>query len=372
MQLSPDMWIPPIERKPEGTPNIVALGGDGIGPEVVEATLRCIEALKVPLTITRPLHGKAALDSEGTTLPDATKRAIDESDAVLFGAIDTSTGHAKETLLYLRFDCAMYANLRPVTSVDCIPSIIGGDKTNLVIVRELTEGEYPGREGQLADLTAKWPEYRDSRKNPLPTEGAFGLRIVTESATERIVKFAIRLAQHRKAKGYSEGKISIVHKQNVLQISDGLFASVCRKHIEAAGLPFDEIYVDEAARRMVAETDKYDVIVTTNLYGDVLSDVACEAMGGMPMVPSAGIGENGAYFESCHGSAPDIVGTGKANPAATILSGAMMLSYLGMPEPAQRLIDATLGCIREGVKTGDLGGKESTDSFTDAICKRLA
>lgn len=371
MKLSPDMWIPPIERKPAGIPKIVALGGDGIGPEVVDATLQCIEALGLNLEISKPLHGTEAVSACGNPLPDETKRAIDASDSVLFGAIDTSVGHAKAALLYLRFDLAMYANLRPVTSVDCIPSVIGGDNTNLVIVRELTEGMYPGREGSLADLASHWPEYRDRRGQALPSEGAFAIRVITPTAVERIVKFAIRLAQHRKDKGYSRGHISIVHKNNVLQTSDGLFADICRKHIEASGLSFDEIYVDEAARRLVAEPQNYDVIVTSNLYGDVLSDVACEAMGGMPMVPSCGIGDTGAYFEACHGSAPDIVGTGKANPSATILSGAMMLSYLGQAEAAKRLIDATLATIREGTKTADLGGSETCGSFTDAICKRL-
>jgi isocitrate/isopropylmalate dehydrogenase len=371
MKLSPDMWIPSIERKPEGAAKIVALGGDGIGPEVVEATLRCIEPLGLNLEIERPLHGTQALEECGNPLPDETKRAIDASDAVLFGAIDTSVGNAKAALLYLRFDLAMYANLRPVTSVDCIPSVIGGDNTNLVIVRELTEGMYPGREGQLSELTSKWPEYRDRRGQALPKEGAFAVRVITPTAVERIVKFAIRLAKQRKEKGYSRGHISIVHKANVLQTSDGLFAEICRKHIEASGLSYDEIYVDEAARRLVAETEDYDVIVTSNLFGDVLSDVASEAMGGMPMVPSAAIGDTGAYFEACHGSAPDIVGTGKANPAATILSGAMMLSYLQESEAAQRLIDATLDTIRAGIKTADLGGSANTDSFTDAIVERL-
>ncbi len=371
MKLSPDMWIPPTSRMPDGVAKIVALGGDGIGPEVVEATLRCIDALGLKLEVSRPIHGTEALNELGNPLPDETKRTIDAADAVLFGAIDTSIGNAKAALLYLRFDLAMYANLRPVTSVDCIPSIIGGDNTNLVIVRELTEGMYPGREGQLSELTAKWPEYRDRRGKELPKEGAFALRVITPEAVERIVKFGIRLAKHRKAKGYSRGHISIVHKANVLQTSDGLFADICRKHIEESGLSYDEIYVDEAARRLVAEPQNYDVIVTSNLFGDVLSDVASEVMGGMPMVPSAAIGDTGAYFEACHGSAPDIVGTGKANPAATILSGAMMLSYLGESEAASRLIDATLGTIRSGIKTGDLGGSATTDSFTDAICERL-
>ncbi|MBL4633436.1 MAG: isocitrate/isopropylmalate dehydrogenase family protein [Kofleriaceae bacterium] len=286
--------------------------------------------------------------------------------------MDTSIGNAKAALLYLRFDLAMYANLRPVTSVDCIPSIIGSGKTNLVIVRELTEGTYPGREGQIADLRGKWPDYKDRRGQGLPEEGAFALRIITPSAVERIVKYAIRLAKHRKAQGYSRGHVSIVHKANVLQTTDGLFLDICRKHLEESGLSFDDIYVDEAARRLVAEPENYDVIVTSNLFGDVLSDVASEVMGGMPMVPSAAVGATGAYFEACHGSAPDIVGTGKANPAATILSGAMMLSYLGESEAAQRLIDATLGVIRSGTKTADLGGSATTDSFTDAIVARLS
>jgi isocitrate/isopropylmalate dehydrogenase len=365
------MWIPPVPRKQSETAKVVALGGDGIGPEVVEAALRCIDELGLAIEVSKPLIGKEALEREGTVLPDASKAEIDASDAVLFGAVDTSAGHAKAALLYLRFDKEMYANLRPATSLPGIPSIIGGDNTNLVIVRELTEGLYPGREGRLEDLVAHWPDYRDCRGWELPREGTFAIRVITPRAVERIARFACRLAQHRKDKGYGPGKVSIVHKSNVFQTSDGMFSEICIRECESAGLEYDEVYVDEAARRMVAEPQNFDVVVTSNLFGDVLSDVAAEAMGGMPMVPSAGLGEGMGYFESCHGSAPDIAGKGVANPSATILSGAMMLSYLGFPEPAARLVDATLGVIRSGIKTGDLGGSATTDSFTAAVCERL-
>jgi isocitrate/isopropylmalate dehydrogenase len=166
--------------------------------------------------------------------------------------------------------------------------------------------------------------------------------------------------------------VSIVCKDNVLKHSDGWFHALCAEELAATpGLTYDHVYVDEAARRLVVCPEVFDVIVTSNLYGDILSDVAAEIMGGMPMAPSAGLGEACAYFESCHGSALDIAGRDLANPSATILSAAMMLAYLGCEDMARKLVDATLATIAAGCKTRDLGGTATTSGFTEAVCQRL-
>jgi isocitrate/isopropylmalate dehydrogenase len=367
----PSMWVVPGARRAKDA-RVVAIGGDGVGPEVVEAALQCLAAAAPELRVEKPVQGEEALTRHGSAFPPELKDALSRADAVLFGAVDTERGHARPILQYLRWGRISYANLRPTATLPGVPALTGETGCNLVIVRELTEGLYPGREGDLAQLSAAMPEYRDRMGKALPAQGAFALRIVTEAASRRIGAYAARLAAHRKALGISPGKVTVVTKQNVLPRTDGLFRAACEAEAAAVGgLEVDHLYVDEAARRMVAMLDSFDVVVTTNLFGDVLSDVAAEAMGGLPLAPSAGIGDGWAYFESCHGSAPDLAGQDMANPAATILSGAMMLVYLGLPEPAGRLVSATVSAIADGVRTRDLGGKAGTSAFTAEVCRRL-
>ncbi len=367
----PSMWVlPGARRAPEA--RVVAVGGDGIGPEVVAAALECLAVAAPDLRIEQPVQGADALARHGTAFPPALRDELARADAVLFGAVDTERGHARPILSYLRWERESYANLRPTATLPGVPALTGGRGCNLVIVRELTEGLYPGREGDLAMLAAAIPDYRDRLGRPLPAQGAFALRVVTEQASRRVGAYAARLAAHRKRLGVSPGRVTVVTKQNVLATTDGLFRSACEAEIAAVGgLEVDHLYVDEAARRMVAQLDSFDVVVTTNLFGDVLSDVAAEAMGGLPLAPSAGVGDGWAYFESCHGSAPDLAGQGVANPAATILSAAMMLNYLGIAEASRRLVAATVATITSGVRTRDLGGSAGTAAFTAEVCRRL-
>jgi isocitrate/isopropylmalate dehydrogenase len=297
---------------------------------------------------------------------------MDEADAVLFGAVDTSGGRAIPVLRYLRFGMDNFANLRPAVSIDGVQAWIGKGKTNLVVVRELSEGMYPGREGQLAELRQRWPELRDRAGRALPDEGLFAVRVITEKASRRIARCAAMLAAHRKAAGIGTGKVTIVDKSNVLVQTDGLFRRCCEEEIAAiGGLQTECVYIDEAARRMVAVPERHDVVVTTNLFGDILSDVSSEVLGGMPMAPSAAIGGSTPYFEPCHGSAPDIAGTGRVNPVGTLLSAAMMLTYLHAPDPARRLARAVVDTIRGGHRTGDIGGDATCDAFTREVCRRL-
>jgi len=368
----PSMWVLPGARGVRDA-RVVAVGGDGIGPEVVAAALECLAVAAPELRVVQPIQGAEAIARHGKAFPAELEQELAAADAILFGAADTERGHAKAILQYLRWVRESYANLRPTATLPGVPGLTGQERgANLVIVRELTEGLYPGREGDLALLAAGIPDYRDRMGRALPAKGAFALRIVTEGASRRIGAYAARLAAHRKALGVAPGRVTIVTKQNVLPETDGLFRSACEAEIAAVGgLDVDHLYVDEAARRMVAQLDSFDVVVTTNLFGDVLSDVASEAMGGLPLAPSAAVGDGWAYFESCHGSAPDLAGRGVANPAATILSAAMMLNYLGLPEAGRRLVAATVATIASGVRTRDLGGSAGTGAFTAEVCRRL-
>ena len=369
---SPSSWLLPARRDPAERPRVVALGGDGIGPEVVEATLTCLEALGAPLDIVKPPHGPETRKSRGTPFPDELRGELDRADAILFGAVDTGPKGSADILRYIRFTLDTYANLRPAVSLAEVPARTGSGKTDMVIVRELTEGMYPGREGDLAELKRSAGDIEAQIGRSLPDDGAYALRVITERASRRIARYAAELAAKRAREGRGPGRVTVVTKENVLKRTDGLFRRICEEELAAhPELEVDHVYVDEAARRMVACPETFDVVVTTNLFGDILSDVASEVMGGMPMAPSAGIGERTAYFESCHGSAPDIAGQGAANPAATVLSAAMMLAYLGRPELGDKLAAAVLAAIASGVRTRDLGGDAGTGDMTRAICEKL-
>ncbi len=374
MSLSPSGWLLPAGHLPASArrPRVVALGGDGIGSEVVSAALSCLEALDAPIDVVTPPHGPETRARLGTPFPDALREELDRADAILFGAVDTGPEGSADILRYIRFSLDTYANIRPATSVPHVPARTGGGATDLVIVRELTEGMYPGREGDLSELARLAPGLEDHLGYRLPGEGAFALRVVTEAASRRIARYARALASQRKANGVGRGRVTIVTKENVLRRSDGLFRAICEQELAAdPALDIDHVYVDEAARRMVACPEQFDVVVTTNLFGDVLSDVSSEVMGGMPMAPSAGVGERVAYFEACHGSAPDIAGRGVANPAATLLSAAMMLTYLGRDDLGERLAAAVTDALAAGNKTPDLGGRASTDEVARAVRSRL-
>jgi homoisocitrate dehydrogenase len=370
----PSAWILPAASKAwkHGRPRVVLLGGDGVGPEVVEAAARCLTALGAKPEIRGARDAEAEL-TPGAGLPDRLRAEIDGADATIFGAADTSKGRAVPVLRYLRFGIDTYANLRPAASLEGVPAVTGKGKTSLVIVRELSEGMYPGREGELSELRRRWPELRDRAGRELPdTAGRFAIRVVTERASLRVARYAADLAAHRKAAGAGPGKVTVVDKSNVLRESDGLFRRCCDQVIaEVGGLESEHVYIDEAARRMVAVPERHDVVVTTNLFGDILSDVSSEVMGGMPMAPSASIGDEAAYFEPCHGSAPDIEGAGKVNPTGTLLSAAMMLAYLHEPEAARALAGAVVQTIQGGCRTVDLGGDATCASFSREVCLRL-
>jgi isocitrate/isopropylmalate dehydrogenase len=350
-------------------PTIALLGGEGIGPEVVEAAAATLRALLPEATFVRPLHGEAAIAATGSPMPQETQEICRNADGILFGA---TWKHASAVLRFLRWGLDTYANLRPSRSRAGITSPLRRDApVDLVIVRENVEGEYPAREGELAELGRRWPELRDSLGRPLPADGRFAVRVVTEPNVRRIAAQAARLAHKRKEHG-RPGRVTIVTKANVLKQSDGMFLQLAEEVLASAGVPYDHYYVDDAARRLVACPESFDVILAPNLYGDILSDVAAELVGGLGMAPSACLGEGASYFESVHGAAPDIAGRGIANPLATVLSAAMMLEHLGLEAPSRALEGAVDRLLADGAPlTPDLGGTARTSDVVAALIARL-
>jgi isocitrate/isopropylmalate dehydrogenase len=349
---------------------IVLLGGEGIGPEVVEATATVLLPLLPDIRFVRPPHGAAAMAEFGTPLPDSTRAAIQAADAILFGAIEK---HAREVLRYLRWGLETYANLRPARSLPGIASPLARARDiDLLIVRENLEGEYPAREGEMAELVARWPELRDNLGRPLAPEGLFTVRVTTEEGTRRVAEVAAKEALARRERG-RPGKVTVVTKANVLVKTDGLFRRIAEEVLDAAQVPHDHLYVDDAARRLVAAPEAFDVVLTPNLFGDILSDVAAELVGGLGMAPSGCVGRRYAYFESVHGSAPDIAGRGIANPLATVLSARMMLDHLGRRREAAALEAAVVRLLTEGrVLTPDLGGTARTEEVARELVRLIS
>jgi isocitrate/isopropylmalate dehydrogenase len=239
-----------------------------------------------------------------------------------------------------------------------------------VILRENSEGIYPGREGNLADITRLMPEISDRTGRSIGHyggEGRFAVKVVTPRGAERIARFACELAKRRQAKG-KPGKVTCVTKSNVLPKTDGLFQETAERVVKAAGLAFEHFHVDDAARRLVRFPRSMDVVLCMNLYGDILSDLAAETAGGLGLAPSGCFGDGWAYFESVHGSAPDIAGRGIANPTATILSAALMLDHMDFGAEADRLRAAVGRVYRDGTTlTPDQGGGAKTHDMAQAV-----
>ncbi|GAA0334656.1 bifunctional 3-isopropylmalate/3-methylmalate dehydrogenase [Sphingomonas oligophenolica] len=344
---------------------IVALPGEGIGIEVVEATCDLMVAAGMPVEILTP----AQYDRPGSALPEATRQACREADGVLFGAAGPDTA---QVIGWLRWGMDAWAGVRPAKFMSGMQSPLADpDGIDCIILRENSEGMYPGREGDLADIKRVLPDLTDMFGRTLGEcgDGKFAVKVVTRAAAERIGRFACELALARKARGYP-GKVTCVAKSNVLPISDGLFESTIREIV--AGHPelsYDYYHVDDAARRAVRYPKTMDVVVCMNQYGDIMSDIIGEVAGGLGVSASGNYGDDGwAYFESCHGSGPDIAGQGIANPTATILSASMMLEHMGLSSEAARLEAAVEQVFREG-KTlcRDQGGTATTKQMADAV-----
>jgi isocitrate dehydrogenase (NAD+) len=331
---------------------IAVIRGDGIGPEIMDATLRVLDALQPGIDYDFVEAGMAAQQACGELLPQATLDAITRHRVALKSPLTTPVGGGFSSInveLRKRFD--LYANVRPAVSFPNTRSRFA-ENVDLVTVRENTEGAYIGEgqnvsdDGATATLTQK----------------------ITRKGSERIVRYAFDLARRT-----GRRKVTVVHKANILKSTSGLFLKVARE--VAAGYPeieCNELIVDNCCMQLVMRPEQFDVIVTTNLFGDIISDLCAGLVGGLGLAPGANIGADAAIFEAVHGSAPDIAGKGIANPCALLLGTAQMLDHLDRPELATRLRAAIRATLAAGDRvTPDLGGSGTTQSFADAIISRL-
>lgn len=362
-------------------PTICLIPGDGVGREVVPAAAQVIAAALPGARFITAQAGWECFVRTGDALPQETIAAVRGTDATLFGATQSPTsgnaghnGHPyglpqqsngrpavyRSPILALRKEFDLYANLRPAA-----PLVPNGCPIDLLIVRENTEGLYSGRERRDRDT-------------------AVAERVITRQASERIARTAFEQARKRtmlREAAQSEprtswrslrngSRVTIVHKANVLKVTDGLFRESCLTI--AKGYPdveIDEMLVDAAAMWLVRDPSRFDVIVTTNLFGDILSDLAAGLVGGLGVAPSANVGDGRVgVFEPVHGSAPDLAGRGMANPMGAIISGAMMLEHIGEPAAAASVRRAVRATVKAGLTTTDLGGTATTAQVTAAVC----
>ena len=324
---------------------IAVVPGDGIGKEVMQATIEVLDALGIDFEYTYGDAGDECLEKNGTALPKETLDLIRQADACLFGAAGET---AADVIVKIRQEMKMFANLRPVKAYPNTNSLC--DEIDFMIVRENTEGMY------IADEE----EYTE--------EGAIARRIITREAEKRIIDYAFNYAKEN-----NKTKVTGVHKANVLKKSDGLFKEIFYEVAkEYPDIEAEDFYVDATAMYLITQPQNFEVIVTTNLFGDILSDEGAGLVGGLGLIPSANIGEDGALFEPVHGSAPDIAGQGKANPIAMMLSSIMMLRYLGEIEAADRFEAAILKVLTDAnVLTGDLGGSATTMELASEVKNNL-
>jgi len=330
------------------------IAGDGIGPEITEATLSVLDALGVAFDWDEQYGGMSAVEKAGTPLPKATLDSIRRTGLALKGPLTTPVGGGYRSVnVALRQEFDLYANVRPVKSI-----VPGGRyvDVDLVIVRENTEGLYVGMD-------------RTFKVGNDPKALAQATSVMTRDGCRRIVRYAFEYARRHGRK-----KVTIVHKANILKATSGLFLETA-KHIAAeyqGQIASDDKIVDNAAMQLVINPAQFDVIVTTNLFGDILSDEASGLVGGLGLAPGANVGEQAAIFEAVHGSAPDIAGQGIANPAAQMLAAAMMLAHIGQLQEAGRLRRALETVIvKDNVRTKDLGGSASTTEFARAVAHRV-
>lgn len=351
---------------------VVALGGDGVGPEVVNATCYVMENANFDLEIIKPPNGEAAMEQYQTAFPEETRQLCDTADAILFGATGTVSG---AILGYLRWVLDNYVNVRPVKyypgAGSCLKDPSGID---FVILRENSEGMYSFFGGDLSMLREKLPDFRNMIGKSLADfgEGKFALRIISEHGTQRLAKFACEFAMERKRNNYA-GKLACPTKSNVIPTTDRLFEIIIEEEVKKyPELTYKQYYADDMARRLLRFPKEMDVIVAENMFGDILADEAAELVGGLGIASSACFGGKVAYFESVHGSAPDIAGKNIVNPTATILSARLMLDYLEMHQEADALEKAVAAAYKDGKSlTGDQGGSASTTECAQAILREI-
>ncbi len=334
--------------------NVTLIPGDGIGPAITEATLRLLEAAGASFNWDRQLAGQAAVAAHGDPLPEPTLASVRRTKLALKGPLETPVGKGFRSInVALRKEFDLYANLRPAKTV-----LTGGrfDDVDLVLVRENTEGLYVGAEAYV-------------KVGNDPQAVAQSTAVITRFGAERIVRYAFEHAVKHGRK-----KVTIVHKANILKYSQGLFLETGRKvAAEYAGrVESDDKIVDACAMELVMRPERFDVIVTTNLFGDILSDLTSGLVGGLGLTPGANIGADCGIFEAVHGTAPDIAGKGVANPTAVMLAACQLLDHVGEVPRANRIRAAIEAVLKERkTVTRDVGGTATTDQYTDAVIARV-
>ncbi len=330
---------------------ITVIPGDGIGPEITKSTLKVLDALDCDLQYDLQLAGLTAIEAGKELMPEETLQSIRDHAIALKGPLTTPVGKGFSSLnVMLRKEFDLYANLRPAVTREGVESRY--TDIDLITVRENTEGMYSQEKQTLSE----------------DGERAESMSVITRDGASRVIRFAYDLAKRQGRK-----HVSVVHKANILKATSGLFLDVSRDiREEYPEIETSELIVDNMCMQLVVRPEKFDVIVTTNLFGDILSDLCAGLVGGLGMAPGANIGDEAAIFEAVHGSAPDIAGKGIANPCALILASAMMLDQLDMKEKGDKIRAGVKKVVADGDRlTGDLGGTATTAEMTDALIERL-
>ncbi|MFQ6095192.1 MAG: isocitrate/isopropylmalate dehydrogenase family protein [Candidatus Bathyarchaeia archaeon] len=336
------------------THNIAVLPGDGVGPEVTEAAVRVLDAAQKVLKDLnlRFIYGEGGLscmEKFGTNLPSETLEMLKRTDACLKGPMTTpeKPGSPPSAAVTIRKVFDLYANIRPCKTLPNVPSL--KPNIDLIVLRENTEGLYVGTEFEVA-----------------PGSGV-ALRVITKRASERIARVAFDLASRRRR------HVTVVHKRNILRVTDGIFRdAVFDVAKEFPDVQVDEVRVDAMAMRLIKGPEKFDVIVTTNMFGDIISDEAAQTVGGLGLAAGANVGDSYGMFEPVHGSVPKYAGQNRVNPIAMILAAKMMMEYLNEKEAAEIIEKAVIGILEEGkVRTYDLGGCSTTKEVAEAIAERV-
>ena len=329
---------------------ITLIPGDGIGYEISESLVKIFNAAKVPVEFETENAGSDVYEKTGELIPESLYESIERNKIAIKGPITTPIGKGFRSInVYLRKKYDLYTNFRPSRNLPGIETRY--DNIDLAIFRENTEGIYIGEE-----------KYENEEKT-----SAIAVKRITRKGSERIIRSAFEYAKNN---GIS--KVTVVHKANILKFTDGMFLDIAREiSKEYENIELEELIIDNMCMQLVTNPERFKVIVTMNLYGDILSDLVAGLVGGLGVAPGANIGDDIAIFEAVHGSAPDIAGQNKANPLALLLSSIEMLKYLKLDDFAKNIERAILKTLTDGYKTADLGGNATTTEFTDKIIENL-
>jgi isocitrate dehydrogenase (NAD+) len=350
--------------------NVVLIEGDGIGREVVPAARRVLEATDADISFETALMGEDAIAEHGTPLPPETVSAVEDAGVALKGPVTTPIGSGFRSVnVELRKRLGLYANIRPCSYMPGVGSRIRDpEDIDMVVVRENLEDLYSGIEFEQGQAgTDRLATLLHEEGFSPAQESGYSIKPISRGGSERLIRRAFEYAAE-----HDREKVTVVDKANIMKYTDGLFMEVGEEVAADYDIEHEHLLVDNVAQQLVMDPERFDVIATQNIYGDILSDLCGGLVGGIGMIPSANLGEDVGVFASVHGTAPDIAGEGLANPSAVILSSAMLLDHVGEEEAGDRVRSAVETVVGRGeTVTGDLGGDASTSAMTDAIIEEL-